>query len=161
VRRLLAKQFPAWADLSIEPVPSAGTDNALYRLGDALSVRLPRVAWAVESIERECTWVPRLASHLSCAVPVPLAKGAPCEEFPWPWSVCRWVAGTNPTFDALIDFERLANDLAAFVVALRAIDPSGGPPASRGVPLAARDTPTRRAIGALQGVIDTAAATAA
>ena len=44
VRRLLAAQFPQWADLPIEPVPSAGTDNALYRLGDDMAVRLPRIA---------------------------------------------------------------------------------------------------------------------
>ena len=43
VSRLLAKQFPQWADLSIEPVASAGTDNALYRLGDDMVVRLPRI----------------------------------------------------------------------------------------------------------------------
>ena len=47
VRRLLAAQFPHWADLPIEPVPSAGTDNAIYRLGDDLAVRLSRIHWAV------------------------------------------------------------------------------------------------------------------
>lgn len=161
VRRLIAQQFPAWARLSIEPVPSAGTDNALYRLGDAMCVRLPRVAWAVDSVERECTWLPRLAPDLPCPVPVPLAKGAPCKEFQWPWSVCRWVTGENPALDAPIDFGHLARDLAAFVVALHAIDASDGPPASRGIPLAARDIPTRRAIEALHGLIDTAAASAA
>jgi aminoglycoside phosphotransferase (APT) family kinase protein len=30
VSRLLAGHFPRWADRAIEPVPSAGTDNALY-----------------------------------------------------------------------------------------------------------------------------------
>jgi len=39
VRRLFAAQFPQWADLPIQPVPSAGTDNALYRLGDDLVER--------------------------------------------------------------------------------------------------------------------------
>jgi aminoglycoside phosphotransferase (APT) family kinase protein len=32
-RRLLASQHPQWADLRVERVPSAGTDNAIYRLG--------------------------------------------------------------------------------------------------------------------------------
>src|SRR5215469_13193049 len=41
VARLLAGQFPQWADLTLSLVPSAGTDNAIYRLGDALAVRLP------------------------------------------------------------------------------------------------------------------------
>jgi aminoglycoside phosphotransferase (APT) family kinase protein len=47
VRRLLAAQFPQWAGLPIEALPFGGTDNAIYRLGDELSVRLPRRAdWA-------------------------------------------------------------------------------------------------------------------
>ena len=39
VSRLLAAQFPDWADLPIQPVRSAGTDNALYRLGGNLEAR--------------------------------------------------------------------------------------------------------------------------
>lgn len=42
VRRLLAAQFPQWADLPISPVPVSGMDNATYRLGEDMSVRLPR-----------------------------------------------------------------------------------------------------------------------
>ena len=42
VRRLLAAQFPHWAGLDIEPVRAHGTDNAMYRLGGELAVRLPR-----------------------------------------------------------------------------------------------------------------------
>ncbi len=41
VGRLLAAQFPQWACLPIQSVPSAGTDNALYPLGDDMVVRLP------------------------------------------------------------------------------------------------------------------------
>src|SRR4029077_4595218 len=32
VRRLLAAQFPEWAELSVDPLASSGTVNALYRL---------------------------------------------------------------------------------------------------------------------------------
>ena len=79
VRRLLAGQFPQWADLPIAPVPSAGTDNALYRLGADLVVRLPRIHWAVEQVDKEHRWLPRLAPLLPVVVPVPLAKGEPAE----------------------------------------------------------------------------------
>jgi hypothetical protein len=41
VGQLIAKQFPQWADLLITKVHSAGTDNAIYRLGDDMAVRLP------------------------------------------------------------------------------------------------------------------------
>ena len=42
VRRLLAAQFPQWADLPISAVPLSGMDNATFRLGADMSVRLPR-----------------------------------------------------------------------------------------------------------------------
>jgi aminoglycoside phosphotransferase (APT) family kinase protein len=93
VGRLLAAQFPQWADLSIKPVHSAGTDSALYRLGDDMVVRLPRIHWAVDQIDKERQWLPRLAPHLPLAIPVQLAKGKPGEGYPWHWSVYRWLEG--------------------------------------------------------------------
>src|SRR4051794_16847440 len=95
VRRLLAVQFPQWAELPIKAVPSAGTDNAIYRLGDELSVRLPRIDWATEQADFEHTWLPRLAPHLPMAIPTPLAHGAPADEYPWRWSVYRWLPGDD------------------------------------------------------------------
>ena len=38
VRRLLCAQFPKWEDLAVSRVPDAGTDNALYRLGEDMVV---------------------------------------------------------------------------------------------------------------------------
>jgi len=72
VRRLLAAQFPQWADLPIEPVRPFGTDNALYRLGDDMVVRLPRRERTSRTLEKERQWLPRLAPLLPLAVPVPL-----------------------------------------------------------------------------------------
>jgi len=158
VRRLVAGQFPVWADLPVAPVPSSGTDNAMFRLGDDLAVRLPRIAGAAGNVARERQWVPLLAPHLPVAVPAPVGVGEPTDEYPYPWTVCRWLPGANPTVD---DVEpELARDLAAFVTALRRVDPAGAPRAGRGVPLAARDEPTRAAIAASDGLVDTAAVTA-
>ncbi|MFB7268717.1 phosphotransferase, partial [Streptomyces nojiriensis] len=33
VRRLIAGQFPRWAGLTVERLPSGGTVNEMYRLG--------------------------------------------------------------------------------------------------------------------------------
>ena len=85
VRRLLARRFPEWADLPVERVPSNGTDNALYRLGGDMVVRLPRIGWAVAGAVREYEWLPRLAPHLPVAVPLPLGRGGPAEGYPWRW----------------------------------------------------------------------------
>ncbi|HEY3140962.1 MAG TPA: aminoglycoside phosphotransferase family protein [Acidimicrobiales bacterium] len=161
VARMVAAQFPQWASLPIEPVPSAGTDNALYRLGDDMVVRLPRISWAVDTLDLEYEWLPRLAPHLPVAIPTPLGRGRPAEGFPWPWSVYRWLDGENPAVDGLVDPGLLATELAEFIAALRRIDATDGPPASRGRPLARRDAPTRAALDALDGMIDTDAATAA
>ena len=166
VRRLLATQFPQWAELPINPVSSAGTDNALYRLGDEMAVRLPRIAWAVGQVDKEQQWLPRLAPHLPLAIPVPLAKGTPGEGYPWNWSVYRWLEGENGTIEHIAAPHQMAADLAQFVTALQRIDTGSGPPPGshnsfRGVPLAVRDDSTRAAISALQGIIDTEAATLA
>jgi aminoglycoside phosphotransferase (APT) family kinase protein len=83
VRRSLMAQFPQWAALPLEPVHSTGTDNALYRLGSDLVVRLPRIEAATGQVDKEHQWLPRLAPLLPLAIPVPLAKGAPGEGYPW------------------------------------------------------------------------------
>ena len=160
VRRLLAGQFPHWADLPIAPVESAGTDNAIYRLGDDMAVRLPRIHWATGQVEKEQRWLPWLAPHLPVAIPVALAKGEPGEGYPWHWSVCTWLTGENPTADRLAEPSLLATDLAEFILALQRIDPTNGPRAGRGGHLARRDADTRTAIEALHGMVDTDAVAA-
>lgn len=166
VRRLLAGQFPHWADLPIEPVHSAGTDNAIYRLGDDLAIRLPRIEWATRQVDKEHEWLPRLAPFLPLAIPVPLAKGIPDEGYPWHWSISPWLEGESVTIERIADLRQAASDLARFVTALQQIDPAGGPPPGehnfgRGEPLARRGNRTREAIHALDGMLDTDAATAA
>jgi aminoglycoside phosphotransferase (APT) family kinase protein len=148
VRRLVSAQFPQWAELNIEPVRGDGTDNAMYRLGGELAVRLPRRPSAVEAIEKECVWLPRLEPFLPLPLPSPLARGAPGEGYPWSWSVCRWLDGENPLVGRVTDMHRLANDLADFIRALQAIDASEAPRAGRhnqgrGAPLARWQTTIR------------------
>lgn len=157
VRRLLASQFPAWATLPIGRVPSAGTDNALYRLGRDMLVRLPRIHWAVADVDKEHRWLPKLAPHLPTEVPTPLAMGGPGEGYPWPWSVYGWIDGEPPDVRALADPRQLGADVARFVRALQRIDTAGAPRAGRGVHLAQQDTATRNAISRLRRRTDIAA----
>ena len=159
VVRLLITQFPQWANLPIEPVHSAGTGNALYRLGDDMVVRLPRIPSAVEQVNKEQKWLPRLAPLLPLNIPVPLAKGKPSEGYPWHWSVYRWLEGEDATTEPVADPRQAAIDLAQFITALQQIEATGGPAPGRhnfyrGVPLAMRDQQTRAAIAALHDVLD-------
>jgi aminoglycoside phosphotransferase (APT) family kinase protein len=162
VRRLLATQFPRWAHLPIEALPAGGTDNAIYRLGKGLSVRLPRRAdWAPGSLDREFEWLPEVAPLLPLAVPMPVARGAAGEGFPHEWSIFSWLDGDDAVA-APLDLDRAAVDLAELLATLWRVDPAGAPGAGgRGGPLGPRDEATRAGIAALGDLIDAAAVTAA
>lgn len=160
VRRLLAAQLPEWAELPLERVLPAGTDNAIFRLGEEMSVRVPRIEWARTQPEKEYAWLPRLAPHLPLPVPRPLAVGEPGEGYPYRWAVHTWLPGKQATPERL-DLCRAAVELAGLVRALHRIDTAGAPRARRGQPLATQDEATRRSIATLRGVVDTDALTAA
>jgi aminoglycoside phosphotransferase (APT) family kinase protein len=160
VHRLLEGQFPQWADLPVEPVPSYGTDHDIYRLGKHLSVRLPRIGWATEQAAKEAAMLPKLAPHLPLAVPVQLAMGRPAEGYPFDWSVYRWLPGENAN-GTIEDLDQAAVDLAAFIKALRNVDTTGAYPrrrGARGAPLAENDAGVRHAIAQLGKRIDATAA---
>jgi aminoglycoside phosphotransferase (APT) family kinase protein len=162
-RRLVATQFPQWAGLPIKPVRFGGWDNRTFHLGEEMSVRLPSAEGYAAQVEKEHRWLPRLAPHLPVPVPVPLAMGVPSDEYPWPWSVYRWLDGEIATIENIADLRQFAIALAQFLTALYRVDPTGGPPAGphsfyRGGPLTVYDAETRQAIAALRGQIDTGAA---
>lgn len=155
VRRLIAEQHPRWSSLPVAPALPRGTDNALYRLGTEMVVRLPRREINVPPLRTELEWLPRLAPQLPLAIPEPIATGSAGSGFPFPWAVYRWIEGLPATPDRLRDEREAALDLARFIVSLRRIDASGGPPpGGRGGPLAPRDAAVRRAVEALGDEVD-------
>jgi aminoglycoside phosphotransferase (APT) family kinase protein len=160
VHGLVAAQFPQWADRPLVRIPSAGTDNTMYRLGEDLVVRLPRHASAAEQVGREQRWLPHLARHLPLPVPAPVGRGAPGNGYPLPWSVYRWLDGEDAVNAPIADLRDAAAALGNFIAALRRVDARDGPPSSRGVPLHARDAEMRAAVGrlAFDGEIDGEAA---
>ena len=157
---LVAAQFPGLAELPVREVRSTGTVNAIYRLGDHLYARLPRVQQWERDLDRELRWLPRLAPQLSLRVPEPIGKGRPAGPYPYSWAVYRWIDGRQYS-DELVDDERqAARDLARFVAELRGVDPAGAPGGGRR-PLRELEADTRAAIESARGVIDGDAATAA
>jgi aminoglycoside phosphotransferase (APT) family kinase protein len=156
VRRLLAAQFPDWAELAIEPVHSYGTDHDIYRVGERLAARLPRIGWATRQAAKEAEWLPRLAPQLPLAVPLQVAGGKPAEGYPFEWSVVEWLPGENAN-DAIDDLSRAACDLAAFVRSLRGIETTTAPSrgrASRGAPLVELDAAVRQSVPLLDESFD-------
>jgi aminoglycoside phosphotransferase (APT) family kinase protein len=164
-KRLLATQFPKWADLPITPAVPQGWDNRTFRFGEHMTVRLPSADRYAAQVEKEHRWLPRLAPHLPLPIPVSLARGAPADGYPWPWSVYRWIESDTATVGRIDDPRRFATALARFLTVLQRIDPTDGPPPGphnffRGGPLMVYNAETRQAITALEGEIDTGAATA-
>jgi aminoglycoside phosphotransferase (APT) family kinase protein len=138
VRELLTEQFPEWTGLPLRRIEPSGTVNAIFRLGDELSVRLPRRDGPAEPGSTELDWLPRLAPQLPIEVPVPVAQGRPNESYPWFWEIHTWVEGETLPVEE-IDAVQAARDLAELVRTLQRVEPSGGPPPGRGVALAERD----------------------
>ncbi|MFA8384611.1 MAG: aminoglycoside phosphotransferase family protein [Pelagibaca sp.] len=158
VRALIVDQVPHLAHLPVTPVVSSGTDNAMYRLGDRLAVRLPRRIEAVPLIAKEQRILPGL-SGLPLAVPLPRHFGAPSVRFPYPFTVVDWIEGAPADIAHLSDPVAAAQSLAAFLAALRDTDTQNGPMAgpanhNRGVPLSEMCAVTRRCIDALADEID-------
>jgi aminoglycoside phosphotransferase (APT) family kinase protein len=164
VVRLIERQFPQWGGLPITAVPSAGTDNAIYRLGDDMAVRLPRRPATAANLAKEQLWLPKLAPMLPLAIPLPLAQGVAGEGFPFPWSVYRWLDGVNVVDEPDVNLPDAAVRLGRFVAALQRIEAAGGPPPPfRGGPVSTLDDRVRGEIRHLGGdaTVDPDLATAA
>ncbi|MEY2845091.1 MAG: hypothetical protein RL076_637 [Chloroflexota bacterium] len=162
VADLVATQFPQWQSLPLQRVASGGTDNTIYRLGDTLAVRLPRIDWAAPQVPIECRWLPYLAPQLPIAIPAPLAQGQPSAIYPWPWYIYPWLPGQALIQATDVDMPQFAHDLANWVRALHRIETRDGPRAGmanhgRGLPLTHenRDTRTRQHIAQCADFFDT------
>jgi aminoglycoside phosphotransferase (APT) family kinase protein len=148
VRQLLRTQLPDLANQDLRLVPAQGTDNVVFRLGTELSVRLPRKPSAVRSLLIEREWLPWMAPRLPLAVPLPVASGEPAGAYPFPWTVCTWVSGRPlPPGGGLTAGD--GDTLAEFVMALQALETTGGPqvqPGQRAGSVAAYDAVARAAL---------------
>ena len=163
VRRLVAAQFPQWADLAVRPIARSGWDNRSFHLGEHMIVRLPSALDYAIQVEKENWWLPRLAPVLPLPIPVPLAMGEPARGYPWRWSIYRWLEGETATPERIADLCDFARTLAQFLIDLQRIDPTDGPAPGahnfyRGGSLATYDVETRQALVVLKGTIDVDAA---
>ncbi len=158
-RRLVRSQFPHWADLPIEPVAKGSWDNCTFHLGTDMVLRLPSASEYAEAVEKEHRWLHALGPSLPLPIPIPLAKGAPSADYPYPWSVYRWLDGHTASADLIARPVTFATDLAAFLAALQAPDATDGPQPGihnwfRGGTLRTYDNNTQRALKDLHGHID-------
>lgn len=162
VSRLIATQFPDWSDLPVRPVAVDGRNNRTFHLGETMSVRLPSAESYAPQVLKEYEWLPKLAPELPLQIPTPIALGEPSADYPWHWSVNRWIEGEMASPDRIDDPSEAAVMLADFLRAFHKIDASNGPPPGphnfvRGGPLATYGGDVDRALAKLASLVDESA----
>jgi aminoglycoside phosphotransferase (APT) family kinase protein len=148
VQNLVREQFPQWAALPVRAIAEAGNDHRMFRLGEALVVRLPAAAAYIPQVRKEQEWLPRLAPQLPQPIPSVVGCGRPSETFPAPWSIYSWIEGRRPDPAHLSGDIATAVDLALFLTSLRRADATDGPApglhsAYRGAPVTHWDDQVR------------------
>jgi aminoglycoside phosphotransferase (APT) family kinase protein len=160
VRRLIAAQFPQWAELPVTPVKIDGWDNRTYRLGSELTARLPTHETYTAAVHKEHQWLPLLAPSLPVRIPEAVAKGEPGQGYPYHWAIRRWIEGETASYDTVADLPAFAGSIAKLILALQSCDTTGGPSAGahsfyRGAPPEYYNDETMEALAVLKGRIDT------
>lgn len=160
VERLIADQAPPqWAQLPVAYL-ATGWDNEVYRLGETLLIRLPRRTLAAHLAARERLWLARFSTDSGLDLGAPLFTGNPTAEYPWSFSICRYVPGVSAALLTRGERDAYAPGFAAYLRSLHAVAPKDAPRSEfRGRPLHELDDATRERIGMLPGT-DRAAARA-
>lgn len=162
VSALIAAQFPQWAGRPVRQVQAEGTVNAIFRIGDELAARFPlrpgdpqEVAAQFEADARSAR---KLSSGLSFPTPQPVALGVPGPEFPLPWAVQTWLAGSTATDLDPSNSPAFAHDLAVLIRQLRSLDTEGRSFAGsgRGGDLADHDEWVQECLDQSAGLLDVA-----
>ena len=129
VRALLQDQHPDLAGLPIVEV-AGGWGNQMWRLGDQLALRMPRMESTGDLLRKECRWLPVLAPRLPLPVPTPVRIGEPSARFPRPWAVMTWVGGEPLDHGSISRADHAADTLAGFLGALHVEAPTDAPASS-------------------------------
>lgn len=149
VAALIADQHPDLACLPLQFV-DVGWDNAMYRLGDELAVRIPRRALGAALVVNEQRWLPGFAGRLPLPVPVPVRVGTPASGYPWSWSIIPWLHGKTADIDRPAADQALR--FATFLRALHVAAPEDAPfNPGRGIPLRNRAAAVEERMSRLLG----------
>jgi aminoglycoside phosphotransferase (APT) family kinase protein len=159
--KIVAEQFPEYASLPIVDVEKQGHDNRTYRLGEHMLIRMPTAADYALKVPNEQELLPQLAKRVSISIPAPIKMGKPSADYPYPFSIYKWLSGKSINLLTLTDQEKeqLAFDLAKFLKELQAIIDIEGPDPGqhnrwRGDHVSVYDKGAREQIAELAEIID-------
>lgn len=164
-KKLIVNQFPEYKNLEIASVEKQGHDNRTYRLGNDFLIRMPIAASYALKVPKEQKLLPELAKYVSINIPVPIKMGVPSKNYPYPFSIYKWLEGRSANHLQLdgVVLEKLALQMALFLKELQRIDAVEGlNPGQhnwwRGDHVSVYDTGARKQFANLAGVIDNSAA---
>lgn len=127
--KLILDQFPEFAHLNITEVEKQGHDNRTYRLGENMLIRMPTAESYALKVPKEQVLLPKIAPCLSVNIPSPIKMGTPSQDYPYHFSIYKWLKGVSINLLTLDDdcLEQLAFDLAKFLNELEGIHHIEGP----------------------------------
>ncbi|QQR53698.1 aminoglycoside phosphotransferase family protein [bacterium] len=160
-RKLILKQFPEFSHLPVSNIEKQGHDNRTFRLGSELLIRMPIAEDYALKVPKEQELLPQLAKYLSVNIPVPIKMGKPSTDYPYPFSICKWLPGKSINLLTLTEQEKeqLAYDVAQFLKKLQTIKGlkellPGQHNWWRGDHVSVYDQGARKQIQELAGIID-------
>jgi predicted acetyltransferase/RimJ/RimL family protein N-acetyltransferase len=122
-KKLIVTQFPEYIGLNVIEVEQQGHDNRTYRIGDDVLIRMPIAESYALKVPKEQELLPKLAKYLSVAIPAPIKMGKPSKDYPYVFSIYKWLDGRSANHITLDEqsLENLAFELGKFLKELQAI----------------------------------------
>lgn len=92
-------------------------------------IRLPSAECYASKVKIEQKWLPFLSKYLSVQISEPIAMGKPSKNYPYNWSVYKWIEGesANVLQEDKLNLNSIAEQLAQFLNELQKIDITGAP----------------------------------
>lgn len=161
VQKIITKQFPEFSNMVIKPVKIQGHDNYTFRLGSEMLIRMPTAAPYALKVPKEQKLLPQLSINLTIPIPTPLKVGSPSEDYPFNFSIYKWLDGQSANTVEIEEeaMKGIAYSLAQFLQELQSIDPSNGPLPGlhnwwRGDHISVYNDQARTQISSLKNIID-------
>ena len=128
-RNLIRDQFPQYGDQKIVPLVTAGTVNAIFRIGSKYAARFPlRLMDQTQCtllLRAEAAAMNELKEYCPFPTPQPIGLGRPSPAYPMPWLVQSWIEGEAATPTGLSGSTAFSLNLARLVTSLRRGDLKG------------------------------------
>ncbi|MEE1650425.1 phosphotransferase [Brachybacterium sp. J144] len=127
--QLVTQLLPGTDPATIRLLPSSATTNTVVRIGEDLAARFPLQPTdpdaARSALAAELEAMGEFAAVSPLPAPDPVALAEPSAAFPMPWSVQTWIPGEVADPLTIAGSDAAADDLAALLLALRAVPTRG------------------------------------